>query len=254
MFGIDDAPIGAGIGALGSIAGGLFGGKSSTKAAQMQIAAQREAAQNKFQWAVADMEKAGLNPKLAGTQAASIGSSVSGSGIDPGSHVTQGISGAANILANAVINSSSASKNLADANLAIEKSKTEGSSRQLMLSEMAQKSAQTRLANAQADLARIQEIIDRARTPYAKHFAKQEWVRKAEEIGHISKQADLAGVNADILMRRLLKESQEFDFRKDNPWFTGAELIGSSARNYGDTFNKLVGPFAKNLKLPKGTK
>lgn len=73
MFGIDDAIIG---GAIIGAGANIFGAhKSASSAAAVnaaQLAFARESAQNKYQWAVADMEKAGLNPKLAGTQAASV--------------------------------------------------------------------------------------------------------------------------------------------------------------------------------------
>lgn len=73
MFGIDDAIIG---GAVIGAGASLFGAhKSASSAAAVnaaQLAFSRESAQNKYQWAVKDMEKAGLNPKLAGTQSASV--------------------------------------------------------------------------------------------------------------------------------------------------------------------------------------
>lgn len=73
MFGIDDAIIGgAVIGAGASIFGAHKSASSASAVNAAQLAFSREAAQNKYQWAVKDMEKAGLNPKLAGTQSASV--------------------------------------------------------------------------------------------------------------------------------------------------------------------------------------
>lgn len=73
MFGIDDAIIGSAVIGAGA---SLFGAHKSASSAEAVNAAQlafaRESAQNKYQWAVKDMEKAGLNPKLAGTQNASV--------------------------------------------------------------------------------------------------------------------------------------------------------------------------------------
>ena len=72
-FGLDDAIIGSAVIGAGA---SLFGAhKSASSAASVnaaQLAFARESAQNKYQWAVKDMEKAGLNPKLAGTQNASV--------------------------------------------------------------------------------------------------------------------------------------------------------------------------------------
>lgn len=73
MFGIDDAIIGGAIiGAGANIFGAHKSASSASAVNAAQLAYSREAAQNKYQWAVKDMEKAGLNPKLAGTQAASV--------------------------------------------------------------------------------------------------------------------------------------------------------------------------------------
>lgn len=73
MFGIDDAIIGSAVIGAGA---SLFGAHKSASSAESVNAAQlafaRESAQNKYQWAVKDMEKAGLNPKLAGTQMSSV--------------------------------------------------------------------------------------------------------------------------------------------------------------------------------------
>ena len=72
-FGVDDAIIGSAIIGAGA---SLFGAHKSSSSAEAVNAAQlafaRESAQNKYQWAVKDMEKAGLNPKLAGTQMSSV--------------------------------------------------------------------------------------------------------------------------------------------------------------------------------------
>lgn len=73
MIGVGSAIIG---GSLISAGASLFGAHKSASSAEAvnaaQLAYSREAAQNKYQWAVKDMEKAGLNPKLAGTQASSV--------------------------------------------------------------------------------------------------------------------------------------------------------------------------------------
>lgn len=51
-------------GALG-LAGSLWSSDSSAEAAAAQIAFQREAMQHRYQWTMADLKKAGLNPMLA---------------------------------------------------------------------------------------------------------------------------------------------------------------------------------------------
>jgi len=77
---------------LGSVAsaavGGLLGNKGSKDAnkeaaasAREQMAFQKESAQNSYQWAVADMKKAGLNPMLAYQQGGS--SALSGASYRP---------------------------------------------------------------------------------------------------------------------------------------------------------------------------
>ena len=53
------------ISAGGSLLGGLFGSKSSKKAAKKNAELQRQFAQNAIQWKVADAEKAGVHPLYA---------------------------------------------------------------------------------------------------------------------------------------------------------------------------------------------
>lgn len=65
-------------GIASSVVGGLFSAfgasnqnKAAQKAAQAQMDFQREAAQNQYSWAMADMKRAGLNPILAYKQGGS---------------------------------------------------------------------------------------------------------------------------------------------------------------------------------------
>lgn len=58
--------IGAGIG----LVGGYMKNQSTARDVRRSIDAQREAAQNKWQWTIADMKKAGVNPALAYSQGA----------------------------------------------------------------------------------------------------------------------------------------------------------------------------------------
>lgn len=53
------------VGGVLGLGGSLWASENSAESAAASIAFQREALQNKYQWSVADMKKAGLNPALA---------------------------------------------------------------------------------------------------------------------------------------------------------------------------------------------
>lgn len=122
MFGIDDAIVGSLAGtALSSglsFLGGSNSNKDAKKAAEAQMAFQRESQMNAHQWEVADLRKAGLNPILSANGGAPM---ASGASYAP----TNALSGSADALgkgsANAVsianIKADTAQK-LANANLA----------------------------------------------------------------------------------------------------------------------------------------
>lgn len=73
--------IGAGIGAISSAFGAKSQNKAAQEAAERQMAFQRESAQNRYQWTMADMKKAGLNPILAYKQGG--GGTLGGSSYTP---------------------------------------------------------------------------------------------------------------------------------------------------------------------------
>ena len=243
LFGVDDAILAAGIGALGSVAGGLIGGSSSSKSNKLAIQFAREQAQNKYQWAVKDMEKAGLNPKLAGTQAAGISSGGTPSLRDPGSHISQGIVQAAAIAGNAVQAYSSAAKNIADASLAKEQAITQSAAR-------AQLQADAELKGSQQVLNRALELESVARAS-----------KTPDERRLLRRQADKAWAE----WTRINQEASWYDdvrfpfqkFLRDNPTVSIIDQFSGSAKNYGLTLDTLlrllpVGKAGKAAKsLPK---
>lgn len=64
---------GAAIGAIGNILGGSISANKSANSAKEALEAQKEAMQNRHQWQVADLRKAGLNPILSANNGASTG-------------------------------------------------------------------------------------------------------------------------------------------------------------------------------------
>lgn len=79
-----------------SLLGGILQNKAAKKAADTQMAFQRESAQNRYQWTMADMRKAGLNPLLAYQQGG--GGTLGGSSYTPaniGAAAVQGAVGGA---------------------------------------------------------------------------------------------------------------------------------------------------------------
>ena len=50
---------------LAGLGGSLWSSSESAKAVAAQIAFQREAMQNRYQWTMQDLRKSGLNPMLA---------------------------------------------------------------------------------------------------------------------------------------------------------------------------------------------
>lgn len=101
---------------LGSAAGGLIGGALSNSASRhamnAQIAANRYDYQHRYQWAMQDMQKAGLNPILAATQG--IAGTINGASALGASYNSIGGDLAAGAGADAASNSAKAQQKHAD--------------------------------------------------------------------------------------------------------------------------------------------
>ncbi len=82
----------AAIGGFASLVGGERANKSAEASAERQIAFQRESAQNAYQWATADMKKAGINPMLAYQRGGS--SALSGASYKPQDTLTPAVNSA----------------------------------------------------------------------------------------------------------------------------------------------------------------
>lgn len=227
------------VGGASSLLGGIFGSSSSARQNAAIISAQREAAQNKYQWAVRDMEKAGLNPKLAGTQAASVSGANIGSGVqDVGGKLTQGVIGAANILADMMLKVSQAKKNEADSALAIEQGITQGSARNQLQADAELKGAQQQLALAQQLFAVAQTSESKSRKEYYYQLAEK---TAAEAISAWHK-GNVDAIKLDAVA----------DWWKTNrDWAVPLELIGSSSKDLAQVFDKSIMQLIKHF-IPGG--
>lgn len=225
----------AGLGALGSIGGALIGSASSSKSNRLAIQFAREQAQNRYQWAVRDMEKAGLNPKLAGTQNASVSAGGSPSLRDPGAHITQGLVNAGQILANAVGVMSSANKNNAEAALAGQQALTQSSARDQMEADAALKRHQAFLVEAQALEVKAREAKTREERQY--------WLYEAWRARELAQREYWRNDYVEKYRYGALGEH----WRDNARLLSGLEVFGSSARDAAGVFDKTVGRLLERL-------
>lgn len=216
----------AGLGALGSIGGGLIGASASSKSNRLAIQFAREQAQNKYQWAVKDMEKAGLNPKLAGVQAASIGTAGNPSLRDPGTHLSAGLVQAANIAANGVLTASAANKNAAEAAYASEQAKTQSSARRNLDAQTGAIAVDNALKDAQRLLAIANAATTREQKAYYERLAR----RTAYE-------ALSAGARADL---EILRSRKLLDLYERHPSLLYLREFSGSARDWSSAFRNLT--------------
>lgn len=225
----------AGLGTLGSIGGALIGSASSSKSNRLAIQFAREQAQNRYQWAVRDMEKAGLNPKLAGTQSASVPAGGSPSLRDPGAHITQGLVNAGQILSNAIGVMSSARKNNADADLAVQQALTQSSARRQMEADEHLKREQSLLAHAQSLQARAQASKSRAERSY--------WQWEASRVNELFQRERWRN---DFVERYRLAGQEDY-WRNYQDLLGGLEVFGSAAKDAAGVYDKTVGRLLERL-------
>ena len=227
------------VGGASSLLGGIIGSSSSARQNAAVIGAQREAAQKKYQWAVADMEKAGLNPKLAGTQAASVSGANIGSGVqDVGGKLAQGAMGAGNILADMLLKVSQAKKNEADSALSVEQGITQSSARAQMQSDAELKVAQQQLALAQQLYTMAQTAESRSRKSYYFYLAEKT-AGEAMSAWHRG--------NVDTIKLDAVAEW----WRNNRDWAVPLELIGSSSKDLAQVFDKSIMSLIKHF-VPGG--
>lgn len=236
---MDPIITGALIGGGASLLGGLFGSASSASQNAALISAQREAAQKKYQWAVADMEKAGLNPKLAGTQAASVSGANLGSGVqDTGGKLTQGLTALGQIAADAVVKTSTARKQNAEAELATEQATSARFSQEVMRQQatLLMRQWKTEEQNFYYRLAQTAQSQEQA--AYYRRLAEN----AGEEFWRIRHEAERTSALAD---RERLHTKLYSDFYGEYPWAYNLERFGSSGKDLAGVIDTAVGDILK---------
>lgn len=212
----------AGIGALGSIAGGLIGssGQKDANATNLRIAREQMTFQERMsntaiQRGIADYRAAGLNPMLAGMNPASTPAGSTTRVENSKASIGQGVS-------NAV---SSAASALTAQNI----------------------QAQNQLLQAQTDKTRAEASVVQATVPYSASNARLESFKLENEVSELAQRVqstikDVALKDVDLaIMRPLLIEYQKIQ--------NEAQRLGIPAAQAQADFYKQLGSNAKYIEL-----
>lgn len=155
--------IGALVGAGAGIIGGMMQNSAASAAADKQMAFQKDSAQHQYQWAMSDMEKAGLNPILAYKQGGA--GTLSGSSYTPQNIGTAAVQGASQGTSSAVAatrNNAEIANIMADTNLKASQDKTQNALQVQAMAQAGQANANSALATQQTINAWNQEELLRS--------------------------------------------------------------------------------------------
>lgn len=145
------------IGGVASGFGTMMANNQADAASKRQMDFQKETLQHQYQWGMADMEKAGLNPILAYKQGGA--GSAGGSSYTPQNVGSAAVSGASTAVSSALASRAQESQleNIAaDTRLKNSQDKTQAALQLQSMAQAGQASANSALANAQTDKTRAE--------------------------------------------------------------------------------------------------